>query len=177
MAIDVVTREEWGARPARGLTPQNYDKGSTLFIHWSASHGHTIDAKGERKAAMREIQRFHQDVRKWADIGYSYVVFQPYGIFDNVGVFEGRSFSFVPAAQSGYNTDNGAVCVVMAPGEKLKWRTRRKLKALARQQRARNVSFHGFDGSTQCPGPALTKFVKEKMRGYVRLEKRKPFLP
>ena len=60
---------------------------------------------------MRAIQGFHMDVRGYSDIGYAYVVFQPYGELERARVLLGRLLRWVPAAQAGHNTGTIPVSV------------------------------------------------------------------
>jgi hypothetical protein len=85
---------------------------SEAFVHHSdSSDANRIDHIAEMEAAMRGIQNFHMDVRKWSDIAYHYIVFQPDPNHNKATVFAGRDVHAVPAAQLGHNTGTLAVCV------------------------------------------------------------------
>lgn len=163
--MKVVTRKQWGARAPRDVAPNDVGPRSVLYIHYTASDGDHINAKGERKAEMRGLQRFHQDTRGWSDIAYSYVLFQARGIFKWVGIFEGRTFDRVPASQEDENTGNCSICVVADGNDKISWRTKRKLKAFVRRCPARNVLPHSASpshpGATECPGDQLRALCGE----------------
>jgi hypothetical protein len=67
--LDIVTRAEWGAKPAK-----QRDSITSLPVPFVILH-HTYRPRGcnsseECKQAMRNIQHMHQDLRGWFDIGY-----------------------------------------------------------------------------------------------------------
>jgi hypothetical protein len=77
--FEVITREMWGARPARSQsklgTPER------IVIHCSATR--VTEYRGF--CTIRAIQDYHMDRNRWADIGYHFLV-SP----DGKQVFEGR---------------------------------------------------------------------------------------
>lgn len=162
----------WGKRPARSVTAQRMDSNSSLFIHYSASDGEGIDKKGEPKASMRNIQDYHMDVNGWSDGGYSWVLFQQRGIFKRPLLFKLRGFERVPSAQSGFNTGNGAVCVVADSNDRIKRSTYRALAWIVRRCPATTVKGHRDVNATACPGdflysklPHLNKVAKQSKKG------------
>jgi hypothetical protein len=167
--MKVISRKNWGARAPRARTPQNVNSNSTLFIHYSAFNGGQYDTIEKQKQAMRNIQNHHIDANGWSDIGYSYVVFQPTGRLKRPRVYEARGFGYVPAAQAGYNTGNGAVCVVAGPGEKIRPGTKRKLKAIYRRFPGKNVKGHRDVNQTSCPGDSLYKFLPELRKAAAKI--------
>lgn len=105
------TRTEWRAKRPRKMTEHQTLR--EVFIH----HTDTADAEAlnslaEQKAAMRGFQAFHQNVKRFADLGYAFVIFQPYGGLTNARVFQGRLTKFVPAGQLRHNTGTVPICVV-----------------------------------------------------------------
>lgn len=170
----IVSRKDWGARPPKARTSHTLTASARLFFHWSAGQGRDITSKAKQAMAMRAIQRLHMDERGWSDIAYSYVVFQPYGLLKRVRIFEARSFGYVPAAQEGHNTGNGAVCVVMAPGESLKPATKRKLRALYARFPGNSVSGHRDVNSTSCPGDLIYAEVQRMKSDPPRKKTRLP---
>ena len=98
--MDLVRRSAWGARPPKGrplaiALPVRY-----LVLHHSVTPDDGADT-------VRSIQRFHQDTRRWSDVGYSWL----YSPRDRV-FFEGRGLKVAQAAQSGHNRDAHSVCVL-----------------------------------------------------------------
>ncbi|NXY49060.1 PGRP2 amidase, partial [Ceuthmochares aereus] len=94
----IVPRCMWGARPYRG-TP----KLLTLPLDFVYIHHTFVPAAPCRTfpacaRAMRSMQRFHQDVRGWDDIGYSFVV------GSDGYLYQGRGWRWVGAHTKGYNS-------------------------------------------------------------------------
>lgn len=154
--MHVYTRAEWGARPARKPHPHTVTSTGIVFIHHSAGLGAAIDTLSEQKAAIRQIQRYHQDTHGWDDIGYSYVVFQPQGRMTRARAFEARGFEQVPAAQEGHNAGNGAICIVgNFDVEGVKRNTRYCVEQVARRFPGMYLSGHRDVNQTSCPGDHL----------------------
>lgn len=158
--MKIYTRNRWGARTPRGMASQsNFSNGG--FVHWTDSITRGVDSLKEQSSAMRAIQDFHMDVRKWSDIGYHYVVFQPSGPLNRARVFEGRNFSRIPAAQEGHNTDTLAVSVFMGEGDKLSPKTKAAILAVFAKHGigSKHIKCHGDVMATDCPGPLLKTWV------------------
>jgi hypothetical protein len=145
----------WGKRQAKCSTHNPISSMSTLFLHYSASDGSGIDKKGEPVETMHNLQNYHMDNNGWCDIGYSYVVIQPRGIFKRALVFEGRGFRNVPSSQEGHNTGNVSVCVVADSNDKIKRSTVRAIRQIIRRCPATKVRGHRDVNSTSCPGDRL----------------------
>lgn len=98
VAPPIVSRHQWGARPARSR------RAISTPTTWCAIH-HT--AGSERGAeGVRSIQRFHQDVRGWSDIAYSFLV-------DADGtIFEGRGVGIAGGHTQGFNATAHAICLM-----------------------------------------------------------------
>ena len=153
--MTLVGRKQWGAKRAVKPTRHTLSPRSILFVHYSAGQGRSIDTRAEQVATMQAIQRMHQVDNGWSDIGYHFVVFQPYGRLKRASVFQGRSLRNAPAAQENYNTGNVAVCVIAAPGEKVKRSTVRRIKSIYKRLPATSVKGHRDVGATACPGDHL----------------------
>lgn len=157
-----IPRSEWNARPARPLMQDGAK--STVVIHHSAGRALLIDTKREQIAAMQAIQRQHMDVNGWSDIGYAFVLFQPYGLLRRARLFEGRSVNAVPAAQLGANTGTIPICIVGDfRFEELKRVSRRRLvhaiKSLHAHHKVYKIRGHRDYGGTECPGDRLYKWL------------------
>jgi hypothetical protein len=96
--VKLVTRQEWGARPARSRTIALPVR--ELWLHHSASPD-----TGER--AVRAIQRFHQVNRGWADIGYNFLYSPAERKF-----YEGRGAGVLGAHTRGHNLTSHGLCVL-----------------------------------------------------------------
>jgi hypothetical protein len=69
--LNIVTREQWGAKPAKET-----DNITSLPVPFVVLH-HTYiprfcNSSADCEAAMRAMQYVHQDLRGWFDIGYKY---------------------------------------------------------------------------------------------------------
>ncbi|QJW35218.1 cell wall-binding repeat-containing protein [Cellulosimicrobium protaetiae] len=104
----IITREEWGAAPARCT----WDAAPTLkggVVH------HTVNANGyssieQAMQAIRNDQAYHQDGNGWCDIGYNFLV-------DTWGnIYEGADGSIekalIGAHTGGFNTGTVGVAMV-----------------------------------------------------------------
>ena len=63
-----MSREEWGARPARVVEPFSGEIGYVIIHHSYIPEACYRTEKCSK--AMRDMQIFHQDDRGWNDIGY-----------------------------------------------------------------------------------------------------------
>lgn len=97
--IDIITRDQWGARPPKRRlaidTPTR-----ELWLHHTA---------GSHRAApgMRAIQNFHMDTRGWSDIAYSFVI-DPITLH----VYEARGAGIAGGHTAGHNTHSHAICIM-----------------------------------------------------------------
>lgn len=98
--MDMVRRDAWGARPAKGKKVVIAAPVRDLFLHHSASP----DGGPE---TIRSIQRFHQETRSYVDIAYTWL----YSPRDRV-FYEGRGPGVLGAHTRGHNRTSHAVCVL-----------------------------------------------------------------
>lgn len=97
--MHIVFRADWGAKaptePLRSITLPT----PRLWVH------HTADnAKGA--AGVRAIQAYHQNVKGWIDIAYSFLV-------DSDGtIYEGRGVGKAGAHTEGDNSRSHAICLM-----------------------------------------------------------------
>lgn len=106
--MELVTRNEWGARSPKRITKGDLNDESTL--HWN---GLTIKVGGKTtwdhsKCAglVRGIQNYHMDANKWNDIAYNFIPC-PHGY-----IFEGRGLDVVNGA-NGTNSGNRSSHAIM----------------------------------------------------------------
>ena len=97
--MDIVSRADWGARPPKNPPASIATPSLELWLH------HTASSDGEA-ARVRAIQRYHQDVRGWNDIAYSYL------ISGSGTVYEGRGVGVSGAHTKGHNSISHAICVL-----------------------------------------------------------------
>lgn len=166
-AVTLYERRDWGARPWRRFTPQTNP--SEGFIHHSTDRlAEYADTLAEQKAIARAIQRYHMDNEGWDDIGYNFLIFQPYGhrtgalggsATKYARIFQGRPITHVPAAQAHHNTDTIAICVVgnFDHDDSVKDNTRHAIEVLINQRlpTLRVLGGHRDVFATECPGDTL----------------------
>ncbi len=97
--MDIVGRADWGARPPKTTPQQITTPTPELWLH------HTASSDGEA-STVRAIQRYHQDVRKWNDIAYSYL------ISGSGTVYEGVGAGILGTHTKGHNSISHAICVL-----------------------------------------------------------------
>ena len=155
--LEIVPRTAWGAAPLR----DDHDpmtKVSRLTLH----HTDALDdlggmTKRDDAELMRVIQRFHQDTRGWADIGYHYVIGR------DGKVYEGRALTVQGAhAGGGNNIENLGISVMgnfeqeLPTGKQMETLQRFLVAAAARYDLAPDTLFgHRDFKATACPGDAL----------------------
>merc|ERR1711970_439144 len=99
---EIISREEWGARPPVEESNRLPDNLPMLFVHHSAMT--ECSDRASCSAAVREIQDLHMDNNGWWDIGYSFL------IGGDGQVYEGRGFNVQGAHTGGFNTEGYGVC-------------------------------------------------------------------
>jgi hypothetical protein len=88
MAFSIITRAQWGGRPADSCTSQNPANLLGVTIHHTASP-RAPDSGGKSATLVRGIQTFHMDIsdQKYVDIAYNF-------LFDDFGqIFAGRGWT------------------------------------------------------------------------------------
>ncbi|KAI8782196.1 peptidoglycan recognition protein long form splice form 1 [Biomphalaria glabrata] len=101
--LNIVTREEWGAREPRSVSYLPKQPVPYVFIHHSA--GAECFNKSACSKVVRGYQDFHMDGRGWDDIGYSFVV------GGDGTVFEGRGWDRIGAHTLGFNSVGLGFCL------------------------------------------------------------------
>jgi len=150
--MNVVTRAQWGARPPKSRTVLDGPLDG-LWLHHTAT-----PYTGTGRDAMRAIQRFHQDSRGWADIGYSFVV-DP----RDATVYEGRGLLVAGAHTRGHNRTSHGIAVMGDFNDRtvdaLLIDTLARLAVWLHRQGAQSdaqyTGGHRDVGSTACPGDNL----------------------
>lgn len=155
-----VSRVQWGAS-ARGATVETHPIGKTygVTIHWEGP-GMGQFPHTECDDKLRSIQKFHKEVREWADIAYNLVVC-PHGY-----VFEGRGAGVKSAANGDTqpNDDWYAVCYLGGTGDGLTELGRVGLRQAVQFLRSRGagpgVNGHRDHKATDCPGDVIYNWLK-----------------
>lgn len=159
--MNIIPRSAWGARGPKARKIMRRQAYADVFIHHTA----TVPSawRADEGLTMRGVQKMHIDTRKWADIGYSFVVF-PSG-----NVYEGRGFGVVGAHTEGHNSTSHGICLV--GNFETEVPTEAALDAV-RQLIAHgqgdgwiaatpNIRGHRNVGATACPGANLYSRLKD----------------
>ena len=158
--LAVITRNEWGAREAGSC-----DKATTfkkITVH------HTTDNAKFKKTDiefLRLVQKHHQKINGWADIGYHFLIGQ------TGNIFEGRSLKNMGAHVRGKNSGNIGIALLGDYENKelnpAQIATLQKLLDALRERYdipRRMVFGHGELGDTKCPGKNTLTFLKNYRR-------------
>jgi len=145
--VNIVSRAEWGAVAAKSHSKLHADRVTMIVLH------HTTGVFTGR-GTVQAIQRFHMGPdRKWADIGYSFLV-APTG-----EIFEGRGWDYTGAHARGHNSTSIGIAYIgdgrqSVPDAAKVSILRLSVEADRRFGVLRRVG-HRDVGSTVCPGDVL----------------------
>lgn len=164
MAIQLVSRKEWGARAPKG----SYSKVSStkgVKVHYTGGRVDPAIVGDHDKcvALVRSIQNHHMDGNGWTDIGYSMVV------CPHRKVFVGRGPGNVPAANGpGLNSAHYAVLGLVGnsglvtPPDDMLHGILDAIEYLREKGGAgKEIKGHRDGYATDCPGEALYAWVKK----------------
>lgn len=163
MAIDLVLRRDWNARPPRGEYTQ-LDSTKGVKVHYTGGRvdpGILTNHAG-CQALVQSIQNFHMDSNGWIDVGYSFLA------CPHRKVFEGRGLHHLPAANgAGLNADHYAVLGLVGnaglvnPPDSVLHGIVDAIEHLRDKGRAgREVKGHRDGYQTDCPGEPLYAWVR-----------------
>lgn len=147
----LITRAEWGARPARGAIGNINPEGVTVHYNGPAFGGFPWD-HGRCAQMVRGTQAFHLDGRGWADIAYTACVC-PHGF-----VFEGRGLRQRTAAQGTNEGNRRSLALMFLAGEGEPITEEARAAALWWANEVARVPLrwaHRDWHSTACPGGTL----------------------
>jgi hypothetical protein len=169
--ISILPRTAWNARPARRSRMQPMGRVTRITVHHSAN---VTSETSERAsiAAIRSIQRHHQDRNGWGDIGYHFLI-------DPAGrIWTGRALEWqgAHAGDGVKNRYNVGVCLLgnftpSSQGSPPRAEAR-ALELLVRALCARyhvpagNIKTHRELNATACPGPyvqAMTERIRARL--------------
>jgi hypothetical protein len=167
----IVQRAQWKAKPGRTerLTPLK-GRWSRITIHHSdeSRSSRTGGTLEDSQDVVRAIQKYHMEDADhgWGDLGYHFLI-------DSAGrIFEGRDLKWQGAHAGGAggmnNTQNIGICMLgdfakISPTPAALNSLKLLVDSLNEQyeiQRSR-VYPHKHFGTTQCPGPALSAWIKK----------------
>ncbi|XP_060534224.1 peptidoglycan-recognition protein LB-like isoform X2 [Cylas formicarius] len=156
IGLEIVTRDEWGARPPT-LVENMTNPVPYVVIHHSYLPP-ACSTGSECIAAMKWMQDLHQINNSWNDIGYSFAV----GGDDRV--YEGRGWSAVGAHAPSYNDKSIGVCIIgdwsdeLPPAGQLATVKRLIARGVKEGKIARDYKLVGHRQvreGTECPGDRL----------------------
>lgn len=161
-----VSRSAWGARAARSgpgrLDPREV---TGLVLHWPAM-GKQLRGIKAVSAALRGWQAYHMDDLGWSDIAYQEAIDQD----GNTYVLRGLWKQSAANGDTDVNTDNGAILLVLAPGEqpsRAMLATLRRRIARHREAFPRSRTIYGHQDvrpePTACPGPIVQDLIDRKI--------------
>lgn len=164
MAIDLVTRREWGAREPRGSYGRlTSTRGAKVHYTGGQVSSDIVNDHAKCVAMMKAIQKYHMDGNGWMDIGYSMVA------CPHRKVFEGRGPGRLPAANgAGLNSDHYAVLGLVGssgliqPNDAMLHAILDAVEYLrAKGGAGTEIKGHRDGYSTDCPGGPLYAWVKK----------------
>ncbi|MFA5138264.1 MAG: N-acetylmuramoyl-L-alanine amidase [Elusimicrobiota bacterium] len=150
-ATRVITRAEWGAKPAKATEPMSPYR--ITIHHTEGAYPASIE---EGKREVRIIQDYHMNGRGWNDIGYQYLM-------DGLGnLYQGRPEKVLGAHVSGANSGNIGVSVMgnymeRKPNDAQMDSLKSFLPVLARRYGIPSTKLYAHRelGSSDCPGDNL----------------------
>uniref|UniRef100_UPI00358F0622 peptidoglycan-recognition protein SC2-like n=1 Tax=Myxine glutinosa TaxID=7769 RepID=UPI00358F0622 len=157
--LEIVKREEWGARPPNATTNLTGPQPLVVIHHTNWDSCWTQE---QCKAEVRKVQDFHMDVRKWWDIGYNFLV------GEDGRAYEGRGWTTQGAHAKGYNGRSIGICVMgtfmdAAPNIAA-LRTLQKIITYGVTQGFIDFNYtlygHRQTGLTDCPGDAFYDLIR-----------------
>ncbi|XP_077186105.1 N-acetylmuramoyl-L-alanine amidase [Paroedura picta] len=159
----IIPRCMWEAQPYRGTPTQLQLPLSFVYIHHTHRPRKPCRTFPECAADMRSMQHFHQVVRGWDDIGYSFVV------GGDGYIYQGRGWQWVGAHTLGHNSKGygvsfiGDYMEVLPDGFALELVKDNFLQCAARGSRLKaNYTVYGHRQvvPTLCPGDRLFQEIK-----------------
>jgi hypothetical protein len=160
--MDVVSRDEWGARAPRNRTLLTKAAVDELVLHYSSMDAERRTTHAGCPEVVRNIQRFHMDTKGWSDIAYN-MLFCQHGV-----AFEGRGWFVMGASTLHHNRHTQATCFlggdaenrddVTVPGRAAAEELVREF--LANFGAGKRVVGHRDLSPTRCPGEELYAWLK-----------------
>ncbi|XP_013987022.1 N-acetylmuramoyl-L-alanine amidase [Salmo salar] len=159
----IIPRCQWGAAPYRGSPFPLALPLPFLYIHHTYEPNRPCHSFRQCSRSMRAMQRFHQEDRGWADIGYSFVV------GSDGYIYEGRGWHHLGTHTRGQNSYGYGVAFIGNYSSSL---PSRHALDLVRQHLAKcavdggrlqaNFTLHGHRQlvDTSCPGDALYSEIR-----------------
>lgn len=125
----------------------------TLVVH------HSVIYEATDLATVREVQRFHQETRGWADVGYHFLIGK------SGTIYEGRDWGVRGTHVGGYNTGSLGVCLLGNFMHQTVTQAQRDAAtalvvwASERLQLTHIAGHRHFNDGTVCPGDDLFNLI------------------
>lgn len=156
----IVTRAEWGAKPATTSALTTFPP-SHVIIHHAASAACTTQSACS--AQVRAFQDQHINSNGWADIGYNFL------IGEDGNVYEGRGWGKTGAHAPNFNSKSIGICFIGTFTSKLPTAAALKLAhdlidcgtASGQISGTYKLAGHRQVTSTECPGNTLYADVQK----------------
>ena len=158
MALEIVSREEWGAKPPRKVSKRDPSTLSGVAVHWFGSPNAAKSHDG-CPALLRSVQQGHLSNKKenYSDIAYNHAVC-PHGV-----AYTLRGFGVQTGANGNSRANQEYASVVYMGGEKdgrpVTEEARPVIAEIIRMWQVQGagplVKPHGFFTGSTCPGPDL----------------------
>ncbi|GFS32467.1 peptidoglycan recognition protein 1 [Nephila pilipes] len=157
---EIVSRAQWGARNVKSSGTMALPV-SHVFIHHTA--GATCNNKDTCSKITRQTQNYHLDTRKWADIGYSFLV------GGDGRIYEGRGWKAIGAHTYGYNSKAIGISFMgnfdkVAPSAAMLNAARNLIDCGVQKKfisASRQIHGHRDAKCTACPGAALYNIIQK----------------
>jgi N-acetylmuramoyl-L-alanine amidase-like protein len=159
MALTIIGRAGWGAKPPESRTPWDVSKLEGICLHWFGVPKASSDHAG-CDDLLRSVQRSHQ-AGEFSDIAYNH------GVCPHGSVYELRGWNTQTGANGNQdlNTRFYAIVYMAGVGDGLTPKGRAALIELFETAFRKGVGIkavaHGAvaPSGTECPGPALRNFL------------------
>ena len=158
----LIRRRDWKA-PAMRRNQRAMNGVKRITVHHTGSHRGFI-GKSDREI-VQMIERYHRNERKWATIGYHYLVGH------DGAVYEGRPANIQGAHVARNNSNNLGIAMIgdfnkKAPTAKQLSTLHGLLREQQRKYRVKNNKIYGHKdlGKTVCPGKFLYNWLQDYKR-------------
>lgn len=160
----IIPRREWGARPAKSVTPQRPDRLRGIVVHWFGSP----TSKKRHKDCPRQLQAVQRTHMMNKDEGYVDIAYN-FAVCPHGAVYELRGWNRRSGANgtSQANKEFLAIVVMAGTGDPFPIEARVSLRQLIWRawdvkKVGKIVKRHGSITGSSCPGPIIGKWVNDK---------------
>lgn len=172
--VTLVSHAEWGGLEPNHLAENEFGfysdenplgwrvyEGSLADIYTMVVLHHSVIYAADDVSTLLEVQNLHRNDRKWADVGYHYLIGK------NGVVYEGRPVNVRGVHVAGYNTGSVGVCLLgnfmeELPTEAQLQSTRTVINWLTSTLLLTQLGPHrAFNDNTVCPGDNFLPYLSE----------------